>query len=224
MTTEYRVLGTPTPKVEGVEKATGRAHYAADEPATTALRAKALLSSRPHARIVRIDTAEARRLPGVRAVITGDDVTTQKYGRAIKDLPVLAQGVVRYVGERIAAVAADDEETMQRALDLIEVEYEDLPAVFDIAEAIAETAPVLHPEYSTYPGAKPLARPSNIYFTTVADRGDLDAGFAQADVVVERTYTTQRQHQAYLEPHTTTVSVEGEHVDVWTNSKVPYSV
>lgn len=221
--TAYQTIGTATPRVDGVDKATGRARYAADHAVPGAIWGRVLHSARPHARIVRIDTTEARRLPGVRAVITGADVRGRLYGRAIKDMPVLAVDVVRYVGERIAAVAADDEETAQRALDLIEVEYDDLPAVFEIDEALAVSAPILHPDYGTYPGSRPLDAPSNAYHHTLAERGDLDAGFAAADLVVEHTYTTQRQHQAYLEPHTTTVAIEDGRVHVWSNSKVPYA-
>ncbi|MEI7925223.1 MAG: xanthine dehydrogenase family protein molybdopterin-binding subunit [Chloroflexota bacterium] len=221
--TAYQTIGTATTRVDGVDKTTGRALYAADQSLPGVIWGQVLHSSRPHARIVRIDTAAAKALPGVRAVITGEDVRGNLYGRAIKDMPVLADGVVRYVGERIAAVAADDEATAQRALDLIEVEYEDLDAVFEIAEAIAPGAPIIHPAYGTYPGTKPLDAPSNIYHTAIRDRGDLDAGFAAADAVIEHVYTTQRQHQAYLEPHTTTVAIEGEQVHVWSNSKVPYA-
>ena len=221
--TAYQTLGTATPRVDGVDKTTGRALYAGDHAIPGVIWGKVLHSSRPHARIVRIDTAAARALPGVRAVLTGDDVRGNLYGRAIKDMPVLADGVVRYVGERIAAVAADDEATAQRALDLIEVEYDDLNAVLDIAEAIAPGASILHPAYGTYVGTKPLETPSNTFHHTVQDRGDVAAGFAAADLVIEHTYTTQRQHQAYLEPHTTVVSIEDRAVHVWSNSKVPYA-
>ncbi|MDA0301421.1 MAG: molybdopterin-dependent oxidoreductase, partial [Chloroflexi bacterium] len=221
--TAYQTIGTATPRVDGVDKTTGRALYAGDHAVPGVIWGKVLHSSRPHARIVRIDTSAARALPGVRAVITGEDTRGHLYGRAIKDIPVLAVDVVRYVGERIAAVAADDEATAQRAIDLIEVEYKDLDPVFEIASAIADGAPILHPDYGTYPGSKPLPAPSNIYHRTVQNRGDLDAGFAAADLVMEHTYTTQRQHQAYLEPHTTVVSIEGDTVHVWSNSKVPYA-
>ncbi|MEX2446564.1 MAG: xanthine dehydrogenase family protein molybdopterin-binding subunit [Dehalococcoidia bacterium] len=222
---DFRTIGTSTPRVEGVEKATGRAMYAADRALPGTIWGRVLHSARPHARIVRIDATEARRLPGVHAVITGADIAAANlYGRAIKDMPVLAVDRVRYVGERIAAVAAEDEETAQRAVDLIEVEYEDLPAVFEPAEALADGAPLIHPDYGSYPGMNASGAASNAYRTTTQDRGDLDAGFAEADVVVEHTYTTQRQHQAYLEPHTSLVSIEDGRVNVWTNSKVPYGI
>ena len=221
---DHRTISTPALRLDGIDKVTGRALYAADAVVAGTIWGKVLHSSRPHARIVRIDTSEAERLPGVRAVITGKDVAGHLYGRAIKDMPVLAIDRVRYAGERIAAVAADDEDIAQRALDLIVVEYEDLPAVFGIDDALAAGAPILHPDYGTYPGTKPLATPSNAYHVAVSERGDLEAGFAAADLVVEHTYRTQRQHQAYLEPHTSLVAIEDGHVNVWSNSKVPYAV
>jgi CO/xanthine dehydrogenase Mo-binding subunit len=223
VTSEFRIIGEPVPRADGVEKVTGRARYTADVLLPGTLWGKTLHSTRPHARILRIDVERARQLPGVHAVITGADVSPGLYGRAIKDMPVLAQDVVRYAGERIAAVAAEDEDIAKRALDLIEVEYDDLPAVFDIDEALAPDAPILHPDYEQYPGARPLEAPSNAYFHTRVDRGDLEAGFAEADLVIERTYRTPRQHQAYLEPHSVLVSLEGDRVHAWTSSKVPYA-
>src|SRR5262245_58659928 len=106
-----------------------------------------LHSSRPHARIVSIDTSQAKSLPGV---LAGGDVKGPLYGRRIRDIPVLADGVVRFFGERVAAVAAETPEIAKRAVDLIEIEYEDLPAVFDIDEAMVDGAPILHPDFSSY--------------------------------------------------------------------------
>ncbi|MDA0365468.1 MAG: xanthine dehydrogenase family protein molybdopterin-binding subunit [Chloroflexi bacterium] len=221
---DYHAIGTPTPRVDGVEKVTGRALYAGDRRLPGMLTGRLLHSHRPHARIVRIDTSAARALPGVHAVITGDDVRGHLYGRRIKDMPVLADGLVRYFGERVAAVAAEDEETARRAVDLIEVEYEDLPAVFDVVDAIAPGAPLLHPAFGTYPGTQPLDVPSNAYDHTVTERGDFDGAFAEADFVFERTFSTQRMHQAYLEPHTSLVSVTDGRAHIWTNTKAPHSI
>src|SRR5438034_7323517 len=120
----FRVIGTPTPRAEGMEKVSGGAIYAADNDLPGTLWGKLLFSPYSHARIVRIDTTEAKKLPGVHAVVTGADLSGHIYGRAIRDMPVLADGRVRYSGERVAAVAAEDKDTAQRALDLIEVEYE----------------------------------------------------------------------------------------------------
>ena len=221
---EYHAIGSPTPRVEGVEKITGTARYAADQSLPGMLHGRLLHSPRAHARIVRIDASAARALPGVHAVITGEDVGDRLYGRRIKDMPVLARGRVRYSGERLAAVAAESSEIARRAVDLIEVEYEDLAAVFDVPEALADGAPQLHPDYATYPGGRELDAPSNGYFHTVSDRGDIHAAFAGADVVVENSFRTPRVHQAYLEPHLSLVSVEGGRVHVWTNTKAPQNI
>lgn len=229
-----QAIGKATPRVEGVDKVTGKAKYTADVVLEGALWGRVLHSPFPHARIVRIDTSAARALPGVVAVITGEDVGSGYYGSVLKDVPPLARGVVRFSGERVAAVAAIDEETANRALDLIEVEYEELPAVFDPEEALAPDAPILHPEFNTYPGVgaervgpmlpiKPLEAPSNAYHRSRVDRGDLEAGFAAADVIIENVYRTQRQHQGYLEPQNQLVSIDEDGtVHIWTGTKAPY--
>ncbi len=221
--TSYQVIGQPIPNVDGVAKVTGGALYTADISMPTALWGKTLHSPYPHARILRIDTTGAKALPGVRAVLTGADVRDGMYGRAIKDIPVLALDRVRFVGERVAAVAADDEDVAQQALDLIEVEYEELPAVYDIEAAMSEEAAILHPDFADYTGGEALERPSNAYSHVTTARGDLDQGFAAAEVIVENTYTTGRVHQGYLEPQSVLVSLDGDEVSVWTCSKAPYA-
>ena len=221
---DYVEIGMPAPRVDGVAKVTGAARYVADQPIPGALFGRLVHSARSHARIVDVDTAEARALPGVHAVITGEDVGQYLYGRMIKDIPVLARGVVRYSGERVAAVAAETEEIARHAADLIEVTYEELPAVLDLDEALAPDAPVLHPYLNSYPGMRPIDEPSNAYRWTVDDRGDLDAGFAEADIIVEGEYETQRHHQAYLEPHASVVSFEDGRAHVWTNTKAPQNI
>ncbi len=220
----FQVIGKPTPRVDGVDKVSGRALYTADVSLPGTLWGKTLHSPYPHARIVRIDTTAARRLPGVHAVLTGADVDGGLYGRIIKDVPVLARKQVRFFGERVAAVAADDEDIAKQALALIEIEYEELAAVFDPFEALAAGAPILHPEFASYAGGSAQEAPSNAYAFTKTERGDLDAGFAAADIVVENTYTTPRVHQAYLEPHNVLVSFEGERVQVWACSKAPFNL
>jgi len=230
-----QVLGQPIGRVDGVQKVTGEAPYTADLPLEGVLWGKALHSPYAHARIVGIDATAARALPGVFAVITGADTGNGLYGSNLRDLPVLARDRVRFAGERIAAVAAVDEDTAQQALDLIEVEYEELPAVFDIEQAMAPDAPVLHPEFNTYAGVtptpgpgpfgglRPLDRPSNVYTSRRSDRGDLERGFAEADFVIENTYYTQRQHQGYLEPQTCAVKIdEAGRIHVWLGSKMPH--
>ena len=221
---DYVELGRPTPRVDGLAKVTGTARYVADQTIPGMISGRLVHSTRSHARILGIDTAAARALPGVHAVITGEDVGQYLYGRRMKDMPVLARGVVRYSGERLAAVAAETEEIARHAADLIDVTYEDLPAVLDVTGALEPDAPLLHPDFNTYPGVRPLSEPSNAYQWTVNDRGDLDAGFAEADIIVEGEYETQRHHQAYLEPHASVVSIEGGRAYVWTNTKVPQNI
>jgi CO/xanthine dehydrogenase Mo-binding subunit len=218
----YSVIGRPLARPDGVDKVTGRGRYAADHMLPGTLWGKSLHSPHPHARILHIDTEAARRLPGVHAVITAADIDFGPWGRAIKDIPVLARDRVRFAGERVAAVAAEDEDIAQEALDLIEVEYEELPAVFDALEAMWESAPLLHPDFGTYPGGRRLDRPSNAYSTAVNERGDVEKGFAEADLIVENTYTTPRVHHAYLEAQSLLVNVVDGAVQVWACSKAPY--
>ena len=218
----YTVVGRSIPRPDGVDKVTGQGRYAADCVPPGTLWGRALLSPYPHARILGIDTSRARQLPGVHAVITAADIVSGPWGRLIKDVPVLAVDRVRFAGERVAAVAAVDEDTAQQAIDLIDVTYEELPAVFDPLEALADSSPLLHPDFAAYPGADHFEGQSNAYTTTVQERGDLEAGFTAADIIVENTYTTQRVHQAYLEPQSVLIKIDGGAVEVWTCSKSPY--
>jgi CO/xanthine dehydrogenase Mo-binding subunit len=218
----FKVIGQPVARPDGVDKVTGAGRYTADHPLPGVLWGKTLHSPYAHARILRIDTSAARQVPGVHAVLTAADVADGPWGRAIKDVPILASDRVRFFGERIVAVAADDEDIAQQALDLVVIDYEELPAVFDPDEAVAEGAPLLHPDYGAYPGTRPLDKPSNAYSTAVNERGDVEAGFAAADVIVENTYTTQRQHHAYLETQSVMVNIDGDNVQVWTCAKAPY--
>ena len=219
----YRIIGQSTPRSEVAGKVTGESRYTADVLLPGTLWAKVLRSPHSHARITRIDTSKAKNAPGVRAVLTGADVRGIFMGRRYRDVPVLAQDRVRFIGERVAAVAADDPAAAQEALELIHVDYEDLPAIFDPEQALQEGAPILHPDLNSYPGLpKPLESPSNVFSHDVWEHGDLDAGFAQSDVIVENTFTVSRQHQAFLEPHCCMVWIdEHERVQVWSPNKVP---
>jgi carbon-monoxide dehydrogenase large subunit len=221
----YQVVGKPTPRVDGVEKTTGQARYAADVSLPGTLWGKSLHSTYAHARIVRIETTEAKKVSGVHAVITGADVQGGLWGRAVKDIPVLAYDRVRFYGERVAAVAADDEDIAQRALDLIEVEYEELPAVFDPLNALKDGAPILHPDFNAYFGfPQKMEQPSNAYHKTLFEKGDLERGFAEAGLIIEHTYVTQRVHQGYIEPQAVLVNIDDSgRVHVWVCSKVPYN-
>jgi CO/xanthine dehydrogenase Mo-binding subunit len=224
-TTTYNVLGKPAARADGPEKVSGAAKYTVDVTLPGMLWGKALRSPYPHARIVRIDTSQARRLPGVHAVLTGEDVRGVLYGRRLRDVPVLANEKVRFIGERVAAVAAESEDIAEEALRLIEVEYEELPAVVTVEEATRDDAPVLHPDVNSYDGLpKPVeGRHLNLFAHDVWTKGDLDVGFAEADVVVEAEYSTPKGHQAYLEPHACAVWIDAEgRVQVWASNKAPY--
>jgi CO/xanthine dehydrogenase Mo-binding subunit len=142
--TTYAVVGKPVTREDGPEKVSGKTCYSGDLMLPGMLWGKVLRSPLPHARIVRIDTAGASKLPGVHAVLTGRDLTGMLVGRTLRDTPLLAQEKVRFVGEKVAAVAADDVDTAEEALTLIEVEYEELPAIFDPVQAMQPEAPVVH--------------------------------------------------------------------------------
>ena len=218
-------IGTSTPRVDGVEKVTGAAQYTSDVRLPGTLWGKTLRSPLPHARIVAIDTSRAAALPGVHAVLTGADLGEATYGRRIVDVPVLARGVVRCVGEQVAAVAADDEDVAKHALDLIDVEYEELPTVLDPVSAMSPDAVLLHPGVVSYPGLPtPLDAPSNVFHETSWGKGDVEAGFAAAEVIVENTFTTPTVHQAYMEPHCCLVDIDADgRAQVWAPAKAPYS-
>ena len=227
MTTEApHVVGSPVPRVDGPGKVTGEASYAADVRAEGVLWAKPLRSPYTHARVLSIDATRARALPGVHAVLTGDDLPpNSRWGRKTVDVPLLAQGVVRFPGEQVAVVVADDEETAERAVALIDVEYEELPAVTDPEAAMLADAPLIHPDVMTYDGlVKPLDAPSNVVCLFEWSKGDVDTGFKDADVIVEHTYTTPKVHQGYIETHNQLVQVDGDgRMHVWAPNKAPYT-
>jgi aldehyde oxidoreductase len=185
-------------RADALEKATGRALYAADLAADGMLHARALRSPHPHAEIVRIDTERARRLPGVEAILTASDVPGKNgYGRKVKDQPVLADLRVRQVGDPVALVVATSPEAAAAALAMIEVEYRPLPAVFTPADALADGAPRIHPG-------------GNLLAEHWLRSGAIAEGFARADVVVEETYSTPWNEHAYLEPEAALASWDGD--------------
>lgn len=227
MTTSYTTLGKPVARADGPEKVTGAAKYTLDTQLPGMLWGKALRSPYPHARIVSIDTSRARALPGVHAVLTGEDVAGVLIGRRLFDVPVLAQGVARFIGDKVAAVAAEDEDIAETALALIDVEYEELPAIFNVESARQPDAPILHPNVNSYNGLpRPVeGRHLNIFAHQVWTKGELDTGFADADVVVEASYSTPKGHQAYLEPHTCTVWIDEEgRAQIWASNKAPFAM
>lgn len=203
----FSVVGKSIPRVDSLEKVTGKAMFCADIKLPGMLYAKLLRSRHPHARIIGINTSKAENLPGVRCVATGKDSPSNRFGSPILDQTVLARDIVRYVGEPIAAVAAETIETAEEATELIEVEYEELPPVFNTEEAMA-TNPlvVVHRDLFHYKRGGAfggprfdLSRP-NVFMHFKIRKGDVDKGFHESDLIVENRFTTARVQHCALEP------------------------
>ena len=221
-----QVVGKPTPRVEGELKVTGKALYSADFKFPESLWGKCLRSPIPYGRIKGIDTSKALNVPGVKAVFTGQDVTGLRIGRCIYDTPIVADGVVRFIGEKVAAVAAESRLAAEQAIDLIEVEYEELEPLLDPVEAAKPDAPVLHPDLLSYRGLPvPVENLSNVFAYLKWGKGNVEEGFKQADIIVENTFTTQVTHQSYLEPHACVVKADASgSAEIWSCSKTPFAV
>ena len=236
---EYKVIGTRPVRPDGVDKVTGRAEYGADVRMEGMLYGAVLRSPHAHARILRIDTSRAEALPGVKAIATHDDFPKQESGRL--DLGegsanplwlvenVLAGTKVLYHGHPVAAVAATDLHIAEDALDLIEVEYEVLPHVIDVREAMLPGAPILLDDLRTNVRAKgadtPKDVPTNIALHMRIEKGDIAQGFADADVVIEREFETSQFHQGYIEPQNGTAfwRRDGD-LTIWTSTQGSFSV
>ncbi|MEK7334653.1 MAG: molybdopterin cofactor-binding domain-containing protein [Candidatus Binatota bacterium] len=205
----YRTIGRSVPHVGGVDKVTGTTQYVADLAVPGALWGKVLRSPVPHARVVKVDTSKARELAGVHAVISAADLPPVYVGSRMKDMPVLARERVRFVGEPVAAVAAESNEIAEQALNLIEVEYEEIPAVFDPVEAIRAGAPLVHEERSRYKNAPPVPEDvPNLQSVSVRKNGNIEEGFQRAWRIFEHTFRTQLTHHGYLEPHACVVRID----------------
>jgi CO/xanthine dehydrogenase Mo-binding subunit len=223
---QNRFLGIPSPRVEGEQKVGGKALYAVDVVLPDLLWVKALRSPIPHGRIKRIDATNALAIPGVKAVLTGGDLAGVKIGKKIVDMPLLADGVVRYIGEKVAVVAAETEEAAERAVDLIDVDYEALPVVADPVQAMQPDAPLLHPNVAEYRELlHKIETPSNVFVHLTWNKGDLEEGFRQSDVVVENAFQVPAVHQAYIEPHSCVVQVNPDGgAEVWASTKSPFAM
>ncbi|MSQ13791.1 MAG: xanthine dehydrogenase family protein molybdopterin-binding subunit [Dehalococcoidia bacterium] len=224
--TTFTTIGRTLPRLEGLDKVTGKTRYTADVSLPGTLWAQVLRSPHPHARIVRIDASGAWDVPGVRAVLTAADLPQALVGRRLRDMPVLARDKVRFIGEKVAAVAAEDSDAAEDALHRIRVEYEELPAVFDPQEAASPDAPLIHENIQHYVGLpQPMAKPSNLFSTLTWRLGDTAQGFAQAAQVFEHTFRVPMVHQAYLEPHACLVSADADgSVRVWASNKTPFAL
>jgi CO/xanthine dehydrogenase Mo-binding subunit len=224
----FRTVGKALPRIEGFGKVTGQTKYAADLPFEGLLWAKVLRSPIPHGRIKNIDTSKAKALAGVHAVLTGADVPNIFVGTRVKDQPVLVTDQVRFVGDAIAAVAADKKEIAEEAVTLIDVEYEELPNVSDPLEALQSSAPLIHEDRSKYKNAPQLPEgisPHNLQSYVVWKNGDLEAGFKRAARVFEHTFRTPLSHHGYIEPCACTVQVHSDgRVEVWPSNKGPWGL
>ena len=224
--TTFSVVGRPVTREDGPDIVSGKTIYPADIVIPGMIWGKVLRSPFPHARILRIDTSRAMGLKGVRAVIDGQDVAGMRVGRNLRDTPLLAEERVRFVGEKVAAVAADDPETADEALTLIDVEYEDLPAVLDPLEAMRPDAPLVHEGSPTYDSRSgPFQPQGNIVSHESWSDGDLEQGFKESDLIFEHTFTTSWVHQGYIEPFTCVVEIDDSgRTQIWANNKSPFQL
>jgi xanthine dehydrogenase molybdenum-binding subunit len=227
---EFKVIGTRPVRHDGVDKVTGRAKYGADYAFPDMLHGKILRSPHAHAIIKSIKVDKALALPGVKAVLTGDELPElPDKAEPIGEVPtnlrhtthnVLARGKVLYNGHAIVAVAATSPHIAEEALNLIEVEYEVLPPVLDVHAAMAPDAPILHPERRTKESPD---KPTNVASHVQFKGGDLDEGFKQADFVVERQFETKMVHQGYIEPHNALAIYNPDgHATVYTSTQSPF--
>jgi len=208
------VIGESVPMLDSVARVTGAVDYMINLRLPNMLYGRIVRSQSPHAKLSKMDVTNAMQVPGVVAILTGADLGENAfYGVAIKDQGVVAVDRVRYVGEPIAAIAAESMDAAEEAALLIDIDYEELPSVFDAEEAIQEGAPVLHEKFT-----------NNIFKHAKLRHGDMEAAFAEADEIFEDTFTSPVAQQASLEPHVSTAQWDGEHLTIWTASQAPFMV
>jgi CO/xanthine dehydrogenase Mo-binding subunit len=228
----YDVIGHAAPRSDGEEKVTGKAIYTVDVDLPGMAHGKILRSPYAHARLTRVDASKAEKLPGVFAVITRDDQRRLgMFGAAYKDQTIVAVDKVRYAGDPVAAVAAVDEATAAEALGLIEVDYENLPAVTSLDEALAPGAALVHEASARggelmgqrYEAPKEFSGTNLCYRFTYA-KGNVEAGFKKADHVFEDTFTFPRVQHFSMEPHATVADVEGDRITLWAGTQEPFTL
>jgi CO/xanthine dehydrogenase Mo-binding subunit len=229
----YSSAGTNAPRVDGVEKVTGKAIYTSDIQLPGMAHARILRSPVAHAKLIKVDASKAKELPGVIATLTRDDIQgfNYKYGATYKDQSIVAVDKVRYVGDPVAAVLADDPATAEQALDLIEVEYDELPKVTNIEEATAPGAVLVHEagvaraelRGSVY-GAPERFNGTNICYYLTFGREDVEKGFAKADHVFEDTFRFQKVQHYTLEAHNNIAYYDGEKLTVWASCQDPFTL
>jgi CO/xanthine dehydrogenase Mo-binding subunit len=230
---KFKQVGTRPIRHDGLEKVTGRARFGADYSLPGMLHGAVLRSPHAHAKIVSIDTSPALEVDGVKAVISGQDfptLTREGDRPPYNDGPdlagnVIARDKVLYHGHAVAAVAATTFDAARRGAEKIQVEYEVLPPVLDIESAVAADAPILHDDLVCQGPAPVPSSPTNVARRTLFSSGDIEQGFADSDLVVEREFTTQMVHQGYIEPHATVVdALEDGNVSIWCSTQGPFGV
>jgi CO/xanthine dehydrogenase Mo-binding subunit len=211
--TNYRIINRPFPPIDSREKVLGQFQYISDLRPSGMLWGQVVRSPYPHARVNRIEASKAMRVPGVRAIITSADTPVTRCGPFIPDWDILAREKVTFVGQEVAAVAALDPEAAMEAVRLVEVEYEELPAVFDVEKAIEPGAPLIHEE-----------KEDNIAYTFYVDQGDVENAFKESDFVREGTFYTSSAFHAYVEPNGSIASYDPISGDftLWVATQVPY--
>lgn len=208
------MIGKSVPMLDSAARVTGAVGYMINLRLPNMLFGRIVRSQAPHAKLLKVDTTSALQVPGVVAILTGENLGANAfYGVAVKDQGVVAVDRVRYVGEPIAAIAAESMGAAEEAALLIDIEYEELPSVFDAQEAIQAGAPALHEKF-----------PNNIFKHAKLRHGDMDAAFAEADEIFEDTFTSPAAQQASLEPHVSAAQWDGEHLTIWTASQAPFMV
>jgi CO/xanthine dehydrogenase Mo-binding subunit len=217
-------VGKPATRLDGQAKVSGALRYAADVELAGMLWGKCLRSPYPHARIRSVDITAARNITGVFAVLTADDLPRRLVGRRLKDMPVLARDTVRFIGERVAVVAAATPAIAEEATHRIQVDYEELKAVHHPLEAMRPDAPILHENLSSYEILRlPLPDIPNVHSHVQSVSGNLDQGFRESDLIFEQTFSTPRVHHGYLEPHAVVVDIDAAgKILVWCPAKGPY--
>ncbi len=216
---EYALLGKRIPKPDAINRVTGRMTYADDMTLPGVLAGKILASPVAHGRIRRLDVSKAARLPGVHVVLTAQDAPGNAYGGIVRDKLIFARDIVRYHGDPIAAVAAENVDIAEEALHLIELDIEELPVLLDPKEAAASST-LIHQGWEQYTAVPNLGRQGNVTSSGRVQWGDVEQGFAQADHVYEDRFDVSMAHQGYIEPRASMAQVEPSgRVSVWTTTQ-----
>jgi len=237
---KYKVVGTRPIRHDGADKVTGRAQYAADLPSANVLFGKILRSPHAHARIKSIDTSAAEKLEGIKAAVTAKDLPETKFGpngerpvtagdlstdlKRLRD-GILASDKITFKGQAIAAIVATTAHQAEEAVKLIKVEYEVLDAVTDVKAAMSENAPILHEDLEMVEFGEPTGIKNNVAEHFQHKAGDVEKGFTESDIVIEREFDTATVHQGYIEPHNCTVQWRDDgRIHIWNSTQGPFQI